>query len=172
MAEGLRAYASMPAELAQEITDLAQEVCQYFHPDLYPDFHFEAVWTDRAISDDEARDRIQGFQYTLDRELARYTDAVIEGDEPVVPQVGAWISDVWPWKFDDDWREKHREWIVLYKEYASTPEGFKDLEGRRLLRVDLEALPFSLQRALVTRWERAWAAYDGKYSMEKGFSDG
>lgn len=170
MADGLKFYVSMPAELAQQITDLAQEVCQYFHPDLYPDFHFEAVWTDREISDDEARDRIQGFQYGLDRELARYTDQTLGAPEPADPWSG-WVRDVWAWRFDDDWREKHREWITLYKKYASTPEGFKDLENRRLLRIDLEALPFSLQRALVTRWERAWAEYEGKYSRETGFQN-
>lgn len=156
---GLRAYTSMPVELAQQITDLAQEVCQYFHPDLYPNFHFEAVWTTREISDDEARDRIQGFQYGMDRELDRYIRLDYPGKTP----------GPFDWRFDDDWREKHRGWIVAYKEYVSTPEGFKDLEGRRLLRVDLEALPFSLQRALVTRWERAWAEYEGKYDREAGF---
>jgi hypothetical protein len=165
----LRAYQSVPEELAQDITDLAQEVCQYFHPDLYPNFHFEAVWTDREISDDEARDRIQGFQYALDRELARYTTAVIGSPEfPVDPWMG-WVRELWGWRFDDDWRDRHREWIVLYKEYASTPKGFKDLESRSLLRVDLEALPFSLQRALVARWERAWAKYEGQYDAERGF---
>ena len=159
--KGLRAYTSMPEELAQVITDLAQEVCQYFHPDLYSDFHFEAVWTDRAISDDEARDRIQGFQYGMDRELDRYTRLDYPDKAPT--------KGPFDWRFDDDWREKHRGWIAAYKEYASTPEGFADLEGRNLLRMDLEALPFSLQRALVTRWERAWAEYDGKYTREAGF---
>ena len=154
-------YVSMPAELAQTITDLAQEACQYFHPDLYPDFHFEAVWTDREISDDEARDRIQGFQYGMDRELARYT-----GSAFAQPNLG---EGLWNWRFDDDWRDKHREWIVAYKEYASTPDGFHDLHNRSLLRMDLEALPFSLQRALVTRWERAWAEYDNQYSEHMGF---
>ena len=113
---------------AQKITDLAQEVCEYFHPDLYPDFYFEAVWTDREISDDEARDRIQGFQYSMDRELARYTDVAIEG--PSQDPWTGWVHDVWSWRFDDDWREKHREWIAKYKEYVSTPEGFKDLYNR------------------------------------------
>ena len=130
-------YQAMRQELADAITGEAQEACRWFFESPPPEF--SAVYTDAAISDEDVERRIQGFQYALDREVARYSHFEFEGG--------------WDWRFDTDWRERHAAWVERYKEREG--EIVAQVQGAPL-RLDLTELPWERQRALVSRWQALW----------------
>ena len=141
-------YKEMPQQLANEIAEEAEEVVHYYHPDIYPDFQYDALWTMREISDEEVEERVQGFQYAMDREIARLL---------------AFKYDGWSWRFDPDWREKHHEWVSAYYDEIDNGDLLAVSEQKHVLRYDLEDLPFHLQRALVTHWEHIWDTWADRY---------
>jgi len=137
-------YSKMPQELADALAHEAQLAVAWFHNS---ETMLPAVMTKGEITDDQVRDRIQGFQYAMDRELARIHR--IQYD------------DGWAWRFDDDWRTKHRKWVEAYVAWE------KEANPETSRRYDLSALPWTMQRALCTRWQRIWEEWE-----EKGYSPG
>ena len=135
-------YQEMSQALADSIALTAEEACQWFWDKSKV---MTAVPTKLAITDEDARNRIQGFQYAMDRELSRIN--------------GFHWNEGWLWRFDDNWREKHNEWVADYKEWEPTQiRQDSYLPGLHYLRLDLTALPWAIQRALVTRWQVLWEA--------------
>src|SRR3989304_4025780 len=100
-------YESMPEELRKALVHEAQEAAKWFFPDQFPDFDYLPVVTRRPISDACVRDRIQGFQYSIDREIARYSSYHFGG---------AWTD----WRWRANWREKHHAWGKAFKEWWQT----------------------------------------------------
>ena len=143
-------YTQLPQKLADAITAEADMACSWFFDAGFEPADFMAVPTKKAISDKDTGLRIQGFQYGMDREIAR-----LHGYE---------FAGGWNWRFDDDWREKHNEWIYHYKaEHEPLCEHFDrttEEVWHRNQRLDLTELPWVIQRALVTRWQRLWEAYE------------
>ena len=127
-------------ELADKITMAAQKAVAWFWNEKTI---FQAVPTRMSISEDDVRRRIQGFQYAMDRELARVHKFEYEGG--------------WVWRFDPDWREHHRAWI---EKFIVWEDKHQNDANHLNLRIDLEALPWGIQRALVTRWQRLWEEWE------------
>lgn len=149
-------YETMPEELMLALKHEAQEASKWFFPDQYPDFDYPPVVTRRPISDEEVRDRIQGYQYGIDREIARYTHYRFEG---------GWTD----WRWRADWRKMHRAWVIAFKKWSQSEAAQSTLDTISCHRIDLEALPWIIQRALVTRWERCWEPYEGRFEPHVGF---
>ena len=129
---------AMPQTLADNLAMEAQAACKWFwdHNILYP-----AVLTNEPIYNDDVPRRIQGMQYAMDREVARIHSFSYEGG--------------WIWRFDEDWRERHTAWVKNWKAYVAT-----NGEPARNRRLDLNELPFGIQRALVTRWQKLWEDWE------------
>ena len=144
------AYPEMPQKLADAIAMAAEEACQWFFESSFSAARFTAVPTKASISDEDVCRRIQGFQYGMDREIAR-----LHGFE---------FSGGWGWRFDDDWRERHNAWIEHYvAQHEPVCEHYDQTNTERWhrnQRLDLTELPWVIQRALVTRWQRLWEAYE------------
>jgi hypothetical protein len=132
-------YSDMPIELANAITQVVTEACKWFWEGKI----LAPTITKTPISDQDARDEIQGFQYAMDRELARIHSVDYEGR--------------WYWRFAADWRERHRAWIKKWEKF--------DAEKKPILhkRLDLEKLPWSIQRAMVTHWRKLWEEWADRY---------
>ncbi len=150
-------YEGLPDDLSRAIAREAQEAVKWFHPKDFPDFSFDAVPTKRRISNQEVRDRIQGFQFSMDKEIARLTTF-------------GWES-FWGYGYGSNWREMHNEWIARYNEAIKIVKDMQNAtEVHQCERYDLSRLPWIVQRALVTRWEVLWEAYDGQYHPVLGFT--
>lgn len=135
-------YHKMPQDLADELAHEVEQVVGWFHDH---DKVFTAVMTDAEVTDDQTRDRIQGFQYAMDREIARTHNFEYAGG--------------WLWRFEADWRIKHSEWVEKYKVWE------KENNPKHSRRYDLSTLPWNIQRALCTRWQRIWETW----KREKGY---
>ena len=138
-------YQFMPQPLADAITEVAQSAVAWFHDHSVT---LTAVPTATPITDEQVRERIQGFQFAMDREIARCQDFRFEG--------------AWEWRWDADWKEKHNEWIAAYMEWDAVAKPGHSL------RYDLSALPFQMQRAICTRWQRLWEEKEKAVSREEG----
>ena len=154
-------YDYIPDKVAVEISKITDEAVKWFHPKDFPDFEFDAVITKRPILDDEVALRVQGFQFAMDREISRITGFCYGGDDDFA---------CWRWGYGSEWRNRHREWVAAFNEWAITTEGQRKLDDHKCYRYDLSRLPWSIQRALVTRWEKVWESLDGKYHPRLGFT--
>lgn len=132
-------YSDMPIELADAITAVATEACKWFWEGKV----LAPTITKTPISDQDAKDEIQGFQYAMDREIARIHQFEYEGR--------------WFWRFAADWRKRHREWIKKWEKFEANQTFSRD---RRL---DLEKLPWNIQRAMVTGWRKLWEDWEDRY---------
>lgn len=154
-------YEFLPKDLSVLLSNEADKVVRWFHPKEFPDFDYEAVPTKRAITDEDAARRIKGFQYAMDKEIARILAHNYHHAD------GDW--DVWNWGHGSEWEEYHDAWIEDFNQWKDTGEGRMKLESTNVNRYDLSRLPWELQRALVTHWEAIWEKYEGKYHPELGF---
>ena len=133
------AYQQMPQRLADAIAMEAEDASKWFFD---PSFGiYMAVSTREIVTTEDVHRRIQGFQYGMDREVAR-----LHGFE---------FTGGWAWRFDNSWRETYEKWVISYK-LNHEPV----CEHEKNARLDLTELPFHIQRALVTRWQRLWEYYD------------
>lgn len=128
---------NFPQELANGMTQLAQEAIRWFHD---RDRVLPGDPMVRAIPDDEVRERIRGFQYAMDKEVYQ-----------TVGRAGRITRLI-----DPETMEGYEEFLAWYAGYkAALPAN----ETYRVLRYDLAAMPYERQRALVERWERLHADY-------------
>lgn len=149
-------YGTMPEKLADAIASEAQKAVRWFHPALFPDFDFPAVMTKNELTDAEVDRCIQGFQYAMDREIARI--------------LGFDYIQAWPWRWEPDWRSRHQQWINAFNLRHREDFLFRQrINEARVNRYDLSALPRDVQRALVSRWWKLWEPYEGQYDLEAGF---
>ena len=141
-------YQHMPQELANALASEAQKAVEWFHDNSKI---LTAIYTDRPISDEEVELRIQGFQYAMDREVARMNNFEYEGG--------------WEWRWDDGWRELHKAWVAKWEEHKASAKlvGNWHPEHNKPDRYPLDKLPFTIQRALVTRWEALWDEWADRY---------
>jgi hypothetical protein len=139
-------YQQMPQKLADAITKEADLACAWFFDPNFVYTDFMSVPTRSPILDAEVHDRIQGFQYGMDREIARlHHFEFIQG---------------WAWRFDDNWRDMHSAWVENYKtNHEPVCEHNDPLAPSAHLRLDLTELPWIIRRALATRWQRLWESY-------------
>ncbi len=128
-------YTSYPQELADSIAMATQDAVQWFHD---PSVTIQAVWTEAELTDDDVRERIKGYQLVMDREIARLS--------------GHSYTEGWAWRLKPGWEKIHDEWIVSFNAYIDTPEGRETVLFQNVWRYDLSALPFPLQRSLVSQW--------------------
>lgn len=139
-----RPYALMPQELAAQLTMVTDAATKWFHD------HSVVVQLSspelEEITDQQVRDRIQGMQYSMDREIARLASH----------EYGA----AWNWRFDDDWRERHNEWVESYNQRVGADPLFAShVKMLKVWRYDLSAMPWMNQYNLCVRWQQIWAQW-------------
>ncbi len=136
-------YCLMPQELADQLALVTDDATLWFHD------HTHVVQVDRPelepITDQEVHDRIQGMQYSMDREIARLSPF----------QYGA----AWNWRFDADWREKHTQWVNDFNAELTKPEFATKVREAHVWRYDLSKMPWINQYNLCVRWQRIWAEW-------------
>ncbi len=136
-------YCLMPQELADQLALVTDDATLWFHD------HSHVVQIDRPelepIKDSEVHDRIQGMQYSMDREIARLTAF----------QYGA----AWNWRFDADWRDQHIQWVRDFNAKLADPEFALKVRKTKVWRYDLSAMPWINQYNLCVRWQRIWAEW-------------
>ncbi len=145
-------YCLMPQELADQLALVCDDATLWFHD------HSHVVQVDKPelepITDDQVRDRIQGMQYSMDREIARL----------VAFQYGA----AWNWRFDADWRDKHTAWVIAFNAELTKPEFATQVRKTHVWRYDLSAMPWVNQYNLCVRWQRIWAEWKDGIGGETG----
>ncbi len=145
-------YCLMPQELADQLALVCDDATLWFHD------HSHVVQVDKPelepIKDSEVHDRIQGMQYSMDREIARL----------VAFQYGA----AWNWRFDLDWRDKHIAWVKAFNAELTKPEFAAQVRKTHVWRYDLSAMPWINQYNLCVRWQRIWAEWKEGIGGESG----
>ncbi len=145
-------YCLMPQELADQLVLVCDDATLWFHD------HSHVVQVDKPelepITDDQVKDRIQGMQYSMDREIARLA--------------GFQYPTAWNWRFDADWRDKHNEWVVNYNAEITKPEFAARVKKAHVWRYDLSAMPWINQYNLCVRWQHIWAEWKDGIGGESG----
>ncbi len=145
-------YSLMPQELADQLALVCDDATLWFHD------HSHVVQVNKPelepILDSEVHDRIQGMQYSMDREIARL--------------VAFQYSEAWKWRFDLDWREKHMEWVKAFNAELTKPEFAAQVRKTHVWRYDLSAMPWVNQYNLCVRWQRIWAEWKDGIGGESG----
>lgn len=133
-------YVDMPQDLADELAAVADKATEWFHdPKQFLQVNEPEI---EPITATEVRDRIQGFQFGMDREIARISHFRYD--------------NAWNWRFDDNWRELHQEWVDAFNLELLKPEFAAEVRKWKVWRYDLSSMPWQLQYVLCVRWQQIW----------------
>lgn len=136
-------YSLIPQELADQLAEVCDDATLWFHDHSHVvQLHDPEL---ENITNEQVHDRIQGMQYAMDREIAR-----------LVPFR---YHDVWKWRFDDDWRERHREWVEAFIAKLAEPQFATRVKITHVWRYDLSSMPWLNQYNLCVRWQQIWAKW-------------